>query len=244
MKNLFWVIFGCITMLVTKTHSQSEGIAVFKIKALQNESENPENKNINKNTLLVLKNTEREFENLEYELIFNKEISLFKEIEKIDKSNNTYLELAKTLSGYSGEVYVDIKKQLIIEVKDVMGKKYFLEKKIKDYNWEIDKNKVVVNGYDCFKATTILTTEGRNGIQDIEIIAWFTPEINLPYGPIGFSGLPGMIIQIQRGNFITYLSDIKFQANEEKIQLPTDETISSKEFNEMMKKMNSNRGNY
>lgn len=244
MKKLPNLILIILLLIFSQTYSQKEGAAIYKVKNIEKESENPEHENLDKNTLEILKKTEREFENLEFKLIFNNEFTFFSVVKKLEKSNNTFIELAKTLSGYSGEIYVDNKKQLIIDVKDVMGKRYFIEKKIDDYNWKINKNKVNINGYDCFKATTILTTEGRNGVQDIIISAWFTPEINLSYGPNGFSGLPGMIVQIQKGNIITYLSEINFQTNDKKIQLPTAETITSKDFNKMMKELNSTRGNY
>lgn len=242
MKSKFNLIL--IFVLITKTFGQTEVIVIYKIKTYEENNENPKHNDIDKNTLEILKKTEAEFGNLKYELIINNELALFTEIKKLDKPKNTHSELAKVLSGYSGEIYVDVNKKLIIEAKDIGGRKFLVEKNLDDYEWEIDVEKVNIRGYDCFKATTTVMIEGRNGQQEVPINAWFTPEINLPYGPSGYCGLPGLIIQIQKGNVITYLSEINFQPNEKKIQLPTDKTINTKEFNEMMKKMNSNRGNY
>lgn len=44
-------------------------------------------------------------------------------------------------------------------------------------------------GYDCRKATVEFA--GRS------YIAWFTPEIPLPFGPYKFGGLPGLILKLE-----------------------------------------------
>jgi len=59
-----------------------------------------------------------------------------------------------------------------------------------EFNWKIDNNATgVVLGMNCKKATCHYA--GR----DYE--AWFAPEIPISDGPYKFSGLPGLIVQIQ-----------------------------------------------
>jgi GLPGLI family protein len=57
---------------------------------------------------------------------------------------------------------------------------------IKD--WQLVDETKVINTITCKKAKVIF--KGRNWI------AWYSPEIPLPYGPYKFSGLPGLIIKI------------------------------------------------
>lgn len=55
-------------------------------------------------------------------------------------------------------------------------------------NWKLVDETKVINTINCKKAE--VTFKGRNWI------AWYSPEIPLPYGPYKFSGLPGLIIKI------------------------------------------------
>jgi GLPGLI family protein len=55
-------------------------------------------------------------------------------------------------------------------------------------NWKLVDETKVINTINCKKAE--VTFKGRNWI------AWYSPEIPLPYGPMKFSGLPGLIIKI------------------------------------------------
>jgi len=55
-------------------------------------------------------------------------------------------------------------------------------------NWKLINETQVINTINCKKAE--VTFKGRNWI------AWYSPEIPLPYGPYKFSGLPGLIIKI------------------------------------------------
>ncbi|WP_213280358.1 GLPGLI family protein [Chryseobacterium indologenes] len=62
-------------------------------------------------------------------------------------------------------------------------------------NWKLMNETKVINTIICKKAE--VTFKGRHWI------AWYSPEIQLPYGPMKFSGLPGLIIKIadDRGDY-------------------------------------------
>lgn len=55
-------------------------------------------------------------------------------------------------------------------------------------NWKLITESKVINTINCKKAE--VTFKGRNWI------AWYSPEIPLPYGPYKFSGLPGLIVKV------------------------------------------------
>jgi GLPGLI family protein len=55
-------------------------------------------------------------------------------------------------------------------------------------DWKLINETKVINTITCKRAE--ITSKGRNWI------AWYAPEIPLPYGPYKFSGLPGLIIKI------------------------------------------------
>lgn len=62
-------------------------------------------------------------------------------------------------------------------------------------NWKLVDETKVINTINCKKAE--VTFKGRNWI------AWYSPEIPFPYGPMKFSGLPGLIVKIidDKGEF-------------------------------------------
>ncbi|PWN59351.1 GLPGLI family protein [Chryseobacterium viscerum] len=55
-------------------------------------------------------------------------------------------------------------------------------------NWKLVNEIKVINTINCKKAEVAF--KGRNWI------AWYAPEIPFPYGPMKFSGLPGLIVKI------------------------------------------------
>jgi len=56
-----------------------------------------------------------------------------------------------------------------------------------ELSWGITNETKNIAGYPCIKATT--NYRGRNWI------AWFTPNIAIPYGPWKLHGLPGLILE-------------------------------------------------
>lgn len=59
---------------------------------------------------------------------------------------------------------------------------------IPSFDWQLAEGDTIIAGYHCQKALT--TFRGR------DYVAWYAPEIQLPYGPFKFSGLPGLIFCI------------------------------------------------
>jgi GLPGLI family protein len=56
-----------------------------------------------------------------------------------------------------------------------------------ELEWQISNETKEIGGYHCTKAIT--SYRGRNWI------AWFSPDIALPYGPWKLHGLPGLILE-------------------------------------------------
>lgn len=55
--------------------------------------------------------------------------------------------------------------------------------------WNFSEESDTILGYECRKATADFA--GRR------YVAWFTPEIPLPFGPYKFGDLPGLILKIE-----------------------------------------------
>ncbi len=53
------------------------------------------------------------------------------------------------------------------------------------------------------------------------IKAWFTPDIPFQFGPIIYSGLPGMILELKQGYYIFTAQEIEFSQKDIIIAKPT-----------------------
>ncbi len=62
-------------------------------------------------------------------------------------------------------------------------------------NWKLSNETKMINTITCKKAN--VTFKGRHWI------AWYSPDIPFPYGPMKFNGLPGLIVKItdDRGDY-------------------------------------------
>lgn len=204
-----------------------------KLDSLENEPGNP------------IKSLDKSTKDLEFVLTFNEDVGIYKETEKMSSDNERSNELAKILSGYSGPSYFDFKNKKVIFEKDMFNELYLVEKEILSLKWVLLKEKLVINGLTCYKAITSVTVEGRSGVMEIPIIAWYTTDINISAGPDGFGGLPGLIIQLEKSNFVTVLTKIEFLKNKPQLEIPKEgKKIKEDDFNVLVKEMVSNRRKY
>ena len=145
---------------------------------------------------------------LKYELIIKDSLAEYKELKKLKNDiNNQSLNIARVFSGYKGPYYFNLNNNNILREKG----KYLISKNLKDIKWNLSKESKIINGYKCYKATTTITVQGRRGVFERSVVAYYTPEINIPVGPDGFGGLPGLIIKLENNKVITILE--KFNLN-------------------------------
>jgi GLPGLI family protein len=173
-----------------------------------------------------------------YVLKFNDSLASYTEDRKLESSSiNNY---AKVFSGYQGPCYFDMQTGNIFRKKG----KYLLSKSRNDYDWELTSEKVVINGFTCYKASTELKLQGRRGTIIRPVIAWYTPEINILAGPDGFAGLPGLIIQIEVQNVVTTLTKIEFKKIDPIVIPAKGQRMTEKEFEAYIKDLVENRDKY
>jgi GLPGLI family protein len=191
-----------------------------------------------------LKGINESVSNLEFLLRFDSQFALYEKNEKMssDLDNSTSTKLAMILSGFLGPSYFDFKNRIILNKREFMGNHYLVHKSFSSIDWALTKEKFVLNNLTCYKATTTVIREGRSGIKKVNITAWYTLDINIPAGPDGYGGLPGLIIQIQDDKFVTTLKKVVFDNSATNIELPTKGIqISEKDFNKLVKEMTSKR---
>jgi GLPGLI family protein len=113
---------------------------------------------------------------------------------------------------YDGIAYFDRSSNVVLNEKEFAGTTYIIQKNI--INWVLSKDTLKIDKYICYKATTTTTTTttivNSEGTHHLEVIAWYVPKISLSYGPDGFGGLPGLILQLENNGVITTLKKIEF----------------------------------
>lgn len=104
-----------------------------------------------------------------------------------EKPSEYEINLDKLKSDFEPYIKIDKKKKEMLFF-DAIGQNIFLVKdNYSDMKWDITNEKKNISGYECVRAVT--NYRGR------EWIAWFTPEVALPFGPWKLHGLPGLILE-------------------------------------------------
>ncbi len=109
------------------------------------------------------------------------------------------VNITKAVIGTRSIIYVDYAAGKMVTQEDVQGKMYLLNEKYVPGKWTILDDTDTIAGYACKKA--VLGVDG-------EIVAWFTEEIPIPAGPMGYGSLPGLIVKLEMENMTYTLSSI------------------------------------
>ena len=160
-------------------------------------------------------------------MIFADGIYSFNEINGNDDSDFKIM-------GGSNSVYIDTNKDSIIAQKCIIDKDFLVKDKYQPRDWELTKERKTINGKECVKAIT----KGKSTIT-----AWFTTEIPLSVGPLGYIGLPGIIMQLDTPTYSYVLQEIVELAEVPKIEKPTEgKVVTLAEFDKLEAEKMKSRG--
>lgn len=81
------------------------------------------------------------------------------------------------------------------------------------YEWTVTKEIKIIDKHKCYKATSPLYFKDKK--LNTFITAWFTPEIPVEHGPIGYGGLPGLILELQNDRATFFVTKINLTLNSE-----------------------------
>lgn len=187
-------------LLAINANAQNCGVATYNFKILDSEdTESP---------LFEMLRTDSEL--IEINLKFNQNYSEYK-IKKLEGSTN----LARVMAFGDNPVLYSKNENLFKYNNSefmyiIPAKKYVVNKD--NLNWTIHDDSKIINDLVCFKATSTYpgaTTRGE--LTTRNVTAWFAPEINLQYGPAFFTGLPGLVLEVQYDTyFLLGLSKITY----------------------------------
>lgn len=237
----FLIIFFIIIFSLTIHAQIGNGIikytAQMNIKHKKEFIEDIKEKDIDMNTkqsvIQMYENAEPDY----YELHFTKDKSYYFKDESLE--NGQYNIGSKAgLAPY----YYNLKAKQLIEDSGNFG---YVERK--PLEWIITKENKTIGNYKCYKATTTETLYSRQGhYYDRDIVAWFTPEIPVGFGPKNYIGLPGLVLEVERKEFTITVTKINLNPKGDKLKIKQvgkdKKVISQEEMNdriaEMMKDYN------
>lgn len=221
---------GAVTYTSTSKLSET-------IKKVKTKSENKDAKQfINKMSQRVNQN----LKDIEFNLLFSNNESLFQAIEKMSKDDID--EFAILTVGGNGSFYVNSTTNEKLHQMEAFGKQFLIKDNIAKIRWNLSNDTKKVLQYDCRKATTIKIVENEKGLFRKEVIAWYAPEIPISFGPIGYGGLPGLILELDIENESNFsVKKIKINSKKEiNIKKPKKgKLVSNEGFNNIAKKLSN-----
>jgi GLPGLI family protein len=197
-------------------------------------------------TLSYINNSLREAQSkLKFELVFNDRSSIYYMKSYFVSEGDKSMKYAIIFNEGQNEYYLDKKNNIKYISIEAYGERFNIVNKSNTMKWVTTNKTKKIGKYLCYKATTTKVTKNPKGVFKKQIIAWFTPEISFNYGPKGYDGLPGLILELQEGTLLYYASKIELKTNEKiKVRKPKKgKTITMEEFNELGVKVSKKRQN-
>lgn len=235
----------CISPVINSAYGQiTNGEVIYNVNMDQFYKSLEKKKETNSSLpLAFFQDISKAMENIQLELIFHKNKSVFKKIEglAIDDTDQ-YYALASKYST-KGIYFTDLtNKEQILET-GFQGNKNYLSLSIDSNEWTITKESKKIGEFICYKAVLIKNTPKG----DTEVIAWFTPDIPIAFGPSEYAGnLPGLILELDDLLVSYKCSSINLKPRKKlEINWPKEiKTISEEEYkkkgDDLMKKISGN----
>jgi len=210
-----------------------------------------------------------EFRTDKFELIFNESVSLFRSVVD-DEAPDPFANAGGGGGGGmrmnfrmpTANTYTDMAKQMQYEERAFFEKEFLIIDSLKQYKWKLSEETKTIAKQLCKKATTMITAPqmmrmrvsmGRGGEnntdttantprapKETELVVWYAENIPVSFGPDNYSGLPGVIMEIDQDNGANVTTAVEVSAKYPKKELvaPTKgEKMNRVQFQENMQKL-------
>lgn len=148
-------------------------------------------------------------------------------------------------SGYTNPIYNNLSTQetLVYSSENFFEKhKYVVELDNLKMQWKLLDETKTIKGYLCYKATGVYVIEGSDRIVEHPVMVWYSPEIPINFGPLGYGNLPGLIMELEVHTSRFTFKKIAFNQKEIKIDKPDKgERISNQEYSRIVRETMRNR---
>ena len=160
-----------------------------------------------------------DIDTLKFNLLFKKnKFSFFyaNTSNRLKNDNSNTIDFSKISAENTGLYFVDIEKGIIQNEREDFGSLFIVQDSIKDIKWEISNEQKLIDKYLCFKAIYKTTVTynidiGKTITKPRTVIAWFCPELPYSAGPLGFTGLPGLILELKNFSAVYLLKSFRLE---------------------------------
>lgn len=199
-----------------------------------------------------------------YKLSFDKEQSIYKKEEKLEKPkpNSGNVSFSINFSGGAGDIlYKNIKEKRYTSSSETFSKLFLIQDELQEHDWKLENETKNIGEYTCYKATKTFTRKETvrtftsfnvNGKDkedekkkapetkevEVTVTAWYTPQIPVSTGPDIYHGLPGLILEVNDGRTTTICSKIEINPKDGfEIKEPKKgKKVNQKEYDKIVKK--------
>jgi GLPGLI family protein len=159
-------------------------------------------------------------------------------IDSLDLVQVTTKRSSLTVKDTDKYYYKDyIKNEMLFEF--YTAQRFFYGKdSLLNWDWKITNEFRKIDAYNCKKATS--------NLYGYEFTAWYTEDVPIQTGPEKFDGLPGLIIYVGTPYFEWVANNIIYSEKNINIEKPIfnkQNTVSMKEFNDIISSKMSNLSN-
>lgn len=208
-----------------------------------------------------------EFRTDKFELIFNESVSLFRSVVD-DEAPDPFANAGGGGGGGmrmnfrmpTANTFTDLAKQMQYEERAFFEKEFLIVDSLKQYKWKLSEETKTIAKQLCKKATTMITApqmrmrvsiggSGNNtdttantprAPKETELVVWYAENIPVSFGPDNYSGLPGVIMEIDQDNGATVTTAVEVSAKYPKKELVAPskgEKMNRAQFQENMQKL-------
>lgn len=170
-------------------------------------------------------------------LTFNNKLSKFYLKESIEDPD---VKFAIAWANCRNTIYTNLEEKRsyynsISNSMDIVKENEFLIYDELGDSWKIYNESKKIDNFICYKATKEIKYETKNGLQTKTVTAWFSPEIPYSYGPKGYFGLPGLILELSDRNTTFIAEKIDLDKSQKIEFIKKGKLISIDEYQRILK---------
>ena len=213
--------YFCIIFLISNfSFSQSTvGEAVYGIKqttSFFDEQTKKDKADIAGYLDMIDESIQTNFPKFSFVLKFNESEAFFEMRRGIVNSEDLKVKMAYILAQGDDKFYYNKTSDSVVMQTEVYGAKFRVLTKISDIEWKISNERKQIDEFLCYKATASFVTVNDAGTFNKNVVAWFAPGLPISFGPKGYSGLPGLILELQDDKTIYFLTHLNISKSTEK----------------------------
>lgn len=172
---------------------------------------------------------------LEYKLSFNNGEANFHIVERMEVETNSEFDMSKAIGGGNGLFYYNSDTKTKLKQLEISDERFLITNYLDSLKWTITKDTMTIGGFLCYKAIAQKVTKRKINTTR-KVIAWFSMGLPISYGPIGYNGLPGLILDLSIENKVRFYAKTITLSKEEVIIQPEKGKKMTEEAFEIMGK--------